>query len=273
MRIAILQMTSGIDPAENARFLTEGIAQAKARGAQILFTPEMSGAIDRDTRRSSENVTVESGDTVLQAVCTAAAEQGIWVQLGSLAIRQESGGKRHNRAYLIDNQGRICARYDKMHLFDVQLANGESWQESAIYRAGDGPTLAPTPWGPLGLTICYDLRFPALFQALAEGGATFISVPAAFTVPTGQAHWHLLLRARAIENACFIIAAAQTGLHADGRETYGHSLVVDPWGDVLLDAGTQPGLYLCDIEPEHVTKVLQRVPVRQHRRAITPVTL
>jgi len=173
---------------------------------------------------------------------------------------------------VIDGQGAIQARYDKMHLFDVDLATGESWRESAVYAPGEHAALAGTPWGGIGLSVCYDLRFAALYRALSDGGATILTVPAAFTVPTGKAHWHLLLRARAVESACFVIAAAQYGSHEDGRETYGHSLVVDPWGEVLLDMGEGAGLGFADLDPARIEDVRARVPVLRHRRPIPDVT-
>ncbi|HEY1125819.1 MAG TPA: carbon-nitrogen hydrolase family protein [Sphingobium sp.] len=268
MRAALLQMTAGIDPATNAAILVSAISDAKAAGANMLFTPEMSGCLDMDRARSAAVIRPEEADPVLAAVREAACAQGIWVQLGSLAIADPASGKRRNRAYLIDDQGEIRARYDKMHLFDVDLPSGESWRESSSYVGGEGAVVADTPWGRLGLTICYDLRFPALYQTVSEAGAVMAAIPAAFTVPTGEAHWHVLMRARAIENAMFVIAAAQVGQHEDGRLTYGHSLVVDPWGDVLLDAGDRPGIHLIDLPLAGIDDVRTRIPVLRHRRSI-----
>ena len=271
MRAALLQMTAGIDPAANAATLVAAIGEARAAGADMLFTPEMSGCLDRDRARSATAIRPEEADTVLSAVQAAAREHCIWVQLGSLAIDDPASGKRRNRSYLIDDRGEIRARYDKMHLFDVDLPTGESWRESNSYIGGEGAVLADTPWGKLGLTICYDLRFPALYQALSEAGAVIAAIPAAFTVPTGEAHWHVLMRARAIENAMFVIAAAQVGVHEDGRATYGHSLVVDPWGEVLLDAGHAPGVYIVDLPLDRIDDVRARIPVLHHRRPIAKV--
>jgi predicted amidohydrolase len=271
MRAALLQMTAGIDPAANAATLVAAIGEARAAGADMLFTPEMSGCLDRDRARSATAIRPEEADAVLSAVQAAAREQRIWVQLGSLAIDDPASGKRRNRSYLIDDRGEIRARYDKMHLFDVDLPTGESWRESNSYIGGAGAVLADTPWGELGLTICYDLRFPALYQALSEAGAVIVAIPAAFTVPTGEAHWHVLMRARAIENAMFVIAAAQVGVHEDGRATYGHSLVVDPWGEVLLDAGDAPGVYIVDLPLDRIDDVRARIPVLHHRRPIAKV--
>jgi predicted amidohydrolase len=237
----------------------------------MLFTPEMSGMLDRNRERALGKARAEADDEVLATVRAAAKEAGIWVHLGSLALKGE-GGKLVNRGFVIDGQGEIRARYDKIHLFDVDLPTGESWRESTMYQAGREAVVVPdTPVGKLGLTICYDLRFPALFERLSEAGAEVIALPAAFTVPTGRAHWQVLLRARAIEAELFLVAAAQAGRHEDGRETYGHSLVVDPWGEVLLEMGGEPGLEFAEIELDRIADVRARIPVHQHRRAIGPV--
>ena len=271
MRAALLQMTSGIDPAANARVLTEAIARAAAEGAAMLFTPEMSGLLDRDRARAGLAIVDEADDRVLAAVRDAAARAGLWVHVGSLAVRE--GDRWANRGFVIDDAGAIRARYDKLHLFDVDLANGESWCESAAYVAGEGAVVVDTPLGRVGLSICYDLRFPDLYRALSDAGATVLSVPSAFTRPTGAAHWHVLLRARAIEAGCFVLAAAQAGEHADGRATYGHSLAVDPWGEVLLDMGETAELGFVELDPARVAEVRARVPALAHRRAIPPVAL
>ncbi len=272
MRAALLQMTSGIDPAANAATMVAAVREAKAGGADMLFTPEMSGLLDRDRKRAAPHLQNEAGDLVLAAVRDAAAEAGLWVHVGSLALAGErDDGRLVNRGFVIDATGAIRAHYDKMHLFDVDLATGESWRESAVYAPGERAAMAETPWGGVGLSVCYDLRFAALYRALSDGGATILTVPAAFTVPTGQAHWHLLLRARAVESACFVVAAAQWGRHEDGRETYGHSLVVDPWGDVLLDMGDGTGVGFADIDSARVEDVRARVPVLKHRRPIPDV--
>jgi deaminated glutathione amidase len=269
MRIALLQMTTGIDPAANAAALVAAVREAAAGGAAMLFTPEMSGLLDRDRKRARAAIQTEANDNVLAAMRDAARVAGIWVNLGSLAIDPgRADGRLANRAFVIDTEGAVVARYDKMHLFDVDLATGESWRESGAYAAGDAAVVVETPVGSLGLSICYDLRFPALYAALSGAGATVLSIPAAFTVPTGEAHWHVLMRARAIENAAFVIAAAQTGHHEDGRTTYGHSLVVGPWGDVLLDMGDAPGLGFCDLPEDAVAEVRQRIPVIAHRRPV-----
>lgn len=267
MRIGVLQMTSGIDPAVNAATLVDAIGAAASNGAAMLFTPEMSGLIDRDRTRAAANIVLEDDDTVLRSVREAAAASGLWVHLGSLAIRRPDG-LFANRGFVIDGTGTIRARYDKMHLFDVDLPTGESWRESASYVAGEAAVVVDTPLGRLGASICYDLRFAGLYAALSDAGAMVLAVPAAFTRPTGAAHWEVLLRARAIESAAFVVAAAQTGQHADGRTTYGHSLVVDPWGEVLLDMGETPGLAFVDIDPARVADVRARIPVIAHRRPI-----
>lgn len=270
-RIALFQSTSGIDPDANAEALISAITEAARGGADMLFTPEMSGLLDRDPKRASVNLRSEEDDVVLARCRAAAREQGIWLHLGSLAIRL-GDGKVANRAYVIDPQGQVRARYDKIHLFDVDLPNGESWRESATYSAGrEAVVVDGTPVGRLGLTICYDLRFPALFARIAEAGAEAIAIPAAFTVPTGRAHWHVLQRARAIESGLFVIAAAQCGHHEDGRETFGHSLVIDPWGDVLLDMGRHGGVGFAQIDSARIAEVRAALPALNHRRAIDPV--
>jgi deaminated glutathione amidase len=234
----------------------------------MLFTPEMSGMLDRDRARALGKVRAEDEDLVLAAVCDAAAGAGLWVHLGSLAV-SGANGKLANRGFVIDAAGAVRARYDKIHLFDVDLASGESWRESALYEAGSGAVVVrDTPVGMLGLAICYDLRFPMLFQRLSEAGADVIAVPAAFTVPTGEAHWSVLLRARAIEAEAFVVAAAQAGVHEDGRATYGHSLVVDPWGTILTEMDAAPGLSFATIDLAQIGDVRARIPVLAHRREI-----
>jgi len=272
-RVALLQMTSGIEPARNAAMIVAAVRQAADGGAAMLFTPEMSNLIDRDRKRAAAHIVPEARDPVLAAVREVAAEAGIWVALGSLAVLRDqpvSGASYANRAFVINPAGAITARYDKLHMFDVDLATGESWRESNAYVPGEALGVAEgTPLGRLGLAICYDIRFPALFDALGRQGCDAIAIPAAFTVPTGRDHWHLLQRARAVEASAFVISAAQVGLHADGRETYGHSLVVDPWGEVLLDmGGEQAGLGFADIDPQRVASVRAQLPSLANRRTI-----
>ena len=267
-RIALFQSNAGIDPKANARALVEAIEKAAAGGAEILFTPEMSGLLDRDVQRARKNLRPEAEDLVLASVTEAAGKYRIWLHLGSLAVLAEND-KVANRGFVIDREGQVRARYDKIHLFDVDLPTGESWRESNTYSPGEGVVLVNgTPVGKLGLTICYDLRFPGLFARLAEADADLISVPAAFTVPTGKAHWHVLLRARAIEAGLFVVAAAQVGRHEDGRQTYGHSLVIDPWGDVLLDMGEEQGVGFADVDLARISDVRSRIPALSHRRPI-----
>lgn len=267
MRAAIFQMTSGIDPAANAAAIVEMVGRAAEQGADMLFTPEMAGYLDRNRARAADTLRSEADDPVLNAVREAAARHGLWVHLGSLPLKEEGGdGRWVNRSFMIDDKGGIRARYDKIHLFDVDLATGESWRESSVYRPGEEVVAVDTPWARMGLSVCYDMRFPDLYRALTNAGATMLLMPAAFTVPTGQAHWHVLLRARAIEAGCFVIAAAQTGRHQDGRETYGHSLVIDAWGEVLLDMGEEAGLALAEIDLSRVEEVRGRVPAIANRR-------
>ena len=272
-RIALFQATSGIDPAANADALVAAIEAARAGGAAMLFTPEMSGLVDRDRTRMRPKVRGEADDPVLARVREAAAKAGLWIHLGSLALGDEGSGKLVNRGFVIDSEGAIRARYDKIHLFDVDLPTGESWRESASYHPGESAVVVrDTPVGALGLSICYDLRFPALFERLSEAGAEVISVPAAFTVPTGQAHWHLLLRARAVEAGIFTVAAAQGGRHEDGRDTYGHSLVVGPWGEVLLDMEQRHGeLGFAEIDLGRIAEVRSRLPAISHRRPVPAI--
>lgn len=270
-RVALYQANTGIDPAANARALVAAVEEAASGGAAILFTPEMSGLLDRDRERAEAHLRVESEDEVLAAVRAAAARAGIWVHLGSLAIRGTSGGKLRNRGFLINKSGDLQTSYDKLHLFDVDLPTGESWRESAAYAPGGRAVVADSPAGSLGLSICYDLRFPDLYRALTDAGAQVLAIPAAFTVPTGRAHWHVLMRARAIEAGAYVVAAAQSGRHEDGRETYGHSLVVGPWGDVLLDMGEGEGVGFADIDLAELEAVRARLPALRHRRPIPPV--
>jgi deaminated glutathione amidase len=266
-RIALLQMTSGIDPQANARTIVAAVERAAGEGAAMLFTPEMSGLLDRDRKRAAAHIVPESRSPVLRAVREAAAAAGVWVALGSLAVARDDG-RWANRSLLIAPDGAIAARYDKIHMFDVDLAGGESWRESNAYAPGEQVVTAQTPLGRLGLTVCYDVRFPALFDALGRLACDAIAVPSAFTVPTGRAHWHLLMRARAVEASVWVVAAAQAGRHADGRETYGHSLVVDPWGEVVLDMGEEPGLGFATIDPARTAEVRAQLPSLVNKREI-----
>lgn len=267
-RIAVLQMCSGVEPGANAAAMVAALDSAAADGAAMLFTPEMSGLLDRDRTRAAGIIVAEDEDRVLGAMRDAAARTGAWVAIGSLAIRRDDG-RWANRSFVIDGNGAIVARYDKIHMFDVDLATGESWRESNAYAPGDAVVTVETPAGRLGLAICYDVRFPALFEELGRRRCDLIAIPAAFTVPTGKAHWHLLQRARAVEASAYVVAAAQAGRHQDGRETYGHSLVVDPWGEVLLDLGDRPGaLDFAEIDAARIAEVRRQLPSLANRRPI-----
>ena len=270
VRIAILQMTSGIDVGENAATIESALAEAKAGGAAMLFTPEMALLLDRDRPRAAAAVEGGAVMAAIERLQAAAARTALWLHIGSAPIADPAAAPRWvNRSLLIAPDGTIIARYDKLHLFDVALASGEAWRESAGYAPGDALAIADTPLGPLGLSICYDLRFGALYDRFGAAGCTAMAVPAAFTVPTGEAHWHILLRARAIEQGAHVIAPAQVGLHPDGRRTYGHSLVIGPWGEVLLDMGGEaPALGFADIDQDAVTRARTQLPAITHRRLL-----
>lgn len=268
MRIALHQMTSCIDPQRNASDMNDAIAKAAENGAVMYFSPEMAILVDRDRSRARKHMVNESHSLALQSLMAAAARHQIWVHIGSMPVLDEGADKLANRTIVISPDGAIVSRYDKMHLFDIDLASGESWRESSAYIGGEQPVVVQTPLGVMGLGICYDMRFPDLFSAYAKSGVDIITLPSAFTVPTGEAHWHTLLRARAIESEAFVIAAAQCGLHEDGRQTYGHSLVVDPWGTILLDMGNTPGLACVDVDLDTIARVRKQIPVHANRRAI-----
>ncbi len=269
MRAALLQMTSSDTPSENCETILEAIHQAD--GVDLILTPEVSNCVSASRARQTEVLALEEDDLTLEAVQNATAQRQVWVLLGSLALKTgDPDGRFVNRSFLIDPKGQIKARYDKIHMFDVTLDETESYHESKGYRPGEEAVLAETPWGGLGMTICYDLRFPALFRSLAQAGASILTVPSAFSPTTGRAHWEPLLRARAIETGCFVLAPAQTGDHTatagKPRKTYGHSFVVSPWGEVLLDAGTETGVFTVDLDLAQVAKARQRVPSLQHDR-------
>jgi predicted amidohydrolase len=261
----LVQMRSGLSPRANLETAVRLIGEARSAGADYVQTPEMTNILTIKREDLFAAIVEEEQDASLAALRELARRLGIFLHVGSLAIKI-SADKAANRAFLIDPKGEIAARYDKIHMFDVDLANGESYRESRNYRAGELAVVSDLPWGRLGLTICYDLRFPALYRALADAGASLLSVPAAFTRQTGEAHWHVLLRARAIENGCFVLAAAQGGKHENGRETFGHSLIVDPWGRVLAEGRAEPGIVLAQIDPAEVTTARSRVPSLQHGR-------
>ncbi|WP_413463250.1 carbon-nitrogen hydrolase family protein [Alteriqipengyuania lutimaris] len=261
-------MTSGVDPEANADTLIAGMAQAREGGADMLFAPEMALLLDRDRKHAGQTMAADGYPALVDRLRDVAREHAIWATFG-LPVRLENG-MLANRSLLIAPSGDIAGRYDKLHMFDVDLDSGESWRESNAYQPGEALSVTgETPAGRLGLTICYDIRFPALFDALGRAGCDMIAIPAAFTVPTGSAHWHTLVRARAIEASAFVVAAAQVGEHADGRRTYGHSLVVDPWGEVILDMeGEEAGLGFAEIDPSRIAKARAQVPSLANRRAI-----
>ena len=264
-RVGLIQMRSCRTPQANIDAAAKLIGEAKTGGADYVQTPEMTNIMEASREKLFAAIVPEENDATLATFRELARALGIFVHVGSLAVKA-SADKAVNRSFLIDRRGDIAARYDKIHMFDVDLKGGESYRESRSYRPGELGVVADLPWGRLGLTICYDLRFPALYRALAEAGATFLAIPSAFTRQTGEAHWHVLMRARAIENGSFVFAAAQGGDHENGRATFGHSLVVDPWGRVIAEGGTEPGVVFADIDPAEVATARARVPSLQHGR-------
>ncbi len=264
-KVACIQPSSTRDVDENIATVGAMIERARRDGADLICTPENVAMIEPNRTLRLQKAAPEKSHPALAAFRDVAARTGAWVLIGSLAIRLEND-RLANRSYLIDGAGNVVAWYDKIHMFDVDLPGGESYRESASFRPGDRAVVAATPWGPVGLTICYDLRFPHLYRALAQAGAMYITVPSAFTRPTGRAHWHVLLRARAIETGCFIFAPAQCGEHAEGRKTYGHSLIVAPWGEILADGGEDVGVIAADIDPAKVHEARRMVPSLQHDR-------
>jgi deaminated glutathione amidase len=267
---ALVQMTSGIDPDANLVAIDRAMSEAAAGGAVMAFLPEMSLLLDRDRARSAAHIASEADSPWPAALQALAQKHGLWLHSGSIPLLADDGARRVNRSHIIAADGSIRARYDKIHMFDVTLPSGENWTESAAYAGGDALAVVETPLGQLGLSICYDLRFPELYRALTERGATVVAIPAAFTVSTGEAHWHVLMRARAIETGCHIIAAAQSGTHADGRQTYGHSVAVDPWGSVLADAGpdgseTGYRVILAPVASAALDRARQSIPLARSR--------
>jgi predicted amidohydrolase len=267
-----VQFTSARDYEPNIRVVCDLVRRSRDVGADFVLTPENTGLTEPVGRLRREKARDEANHPVLAALREVARETGVWLLIGSLAVdlsrEPETQGERRlaNRSYLVDPSGAVLARYDKVHMFDVDLPGGESYRESAVFKPGERTALVALPWGVLGLTVCYDLRFPHLYRALAQGGADFLTVPSAFTVPTGKAHWHVLLRARAIENGCFVFAPAQCGTHAEGRKTYGHSLIVAPWGEILAEAAEEPGFILAEIDPAKVAEARRAVPSLGHDR-------
>jgi deaminated glutathione amidase len=263
--VGLVQMRAGVSPSANLDAAVRLIEEAKNAGADYVQTPEMSNIMEVKRERLFAALAPEESDASLAGFRELARRLGIFVHIGSLAIKV-GPEKAVNRSFLIDRSGDIVARYDKIHMFDVDLAGGESYRESRSYRPGEIAVSCDLPWGRLGLTVCYDLRFPALYRALAEAGSSFLAIPSAFTKQTGEAHWHVLNRARAIENGVFVLAAAQGGSHENGRETYGHSLVVDPWGRVVAEGGTEPGVVLAKVDPAEVSAARAKIPSLQHGR-------
>jgi predicted amidohydrolase len=264
-RVGLVQMRAARTPAVNVDAVAKLVAAAKAGGADYVQTPEMTNIMEMHRDALFAALAEEAHDTSLAAFRDLARTHAVWLHIGSMAVRV-SPDRAANRSFLIDPRGEIVARYDKIHMFDVDLSGGESYRESRTYRAGERAIVADLPWGRLGLSICYDLRFPALYRALAEAGATFLSIPSAFTRQTGEAHWQVLMRARAIETGSFVLAAAQAGLHENGRETYGHSIVVDPWGRVLAEGDAEPGVVFADIDPAAISATRSRIPSLEHGR-------
>jgi predicted amidohydrolase len=266
---ACVQLNSGRDIEPNLRIATDLVRRARDAGADLIMTPEVSDMIEPKRSLRLEKSRDEASHPMLAGFRELARETGAHLLLGSIMLRESGAERLCNRSFLIAPDGNILARYDKIHMFDVDLPGGESYRESAVFRPGERAVVAPLPWGVLGMSVCYDLRFPHLYRALAQGGADFLVVPAAFTVPTGKAHWHVLLRARAIENGCFVFAPAQTGEHAEGRRTYGHSLIVAPWGEILAEAPDEVGFIKAEIDLARVAEARRAVPSLAHDRPFT----
>ncbi len=270
-RLGLIQMCAGDDPAQNAQTAAAMVNEAADQGAEFVLTPEVTNCLSSSRTHQRAVLTSEDQDITLSTLRDAAAKRGVWVLIGSLGLTtDDADGRFANRSFLITPTGEIAARYDKIHMFDVDLGDGESFRESDGYRPGDQAVVAQTDFAPVGMSICYDLRFPYLYRDLAQAGAQILTVPAAFHPVTGAAHWHVLLRARAIETGCFVVAPAQTGTHpttrGKPRQSYGHSLVVAPWGDVLADGGTDAGIVFADIDLKQVAEARKRVPSLTHDR-------
>jgi predicted amidohydrolase len=267
-RAACVQMRSGLEISSNVNQATALIREAKSLGADFVATPEVTSLFEAESDRLFSKVLIQDDDAALKAFQALAAELDIWLLIGSMPIRVAER-QCANRSFLIAADGHIAATYDKIHMFDVDLPNGEVYRESRNFRRGERAVVSTMPWGKLGLSVCYDLRFPQLYRALAKAGASFLTIPAAFTHTTGMAHWHVLQRARAIETGCYVIAPAQGGKHENGRHTFGHSLIVDPWGAIIAEAGDDPCVILADIDPAKVTDARTRVPALTHDRPFT----
>lgn len=269
VRAACIQMRSTTDVATNLEEALRLIRVAAAEGAEFIATPEMTNLLDIRPGQARPKIKLEAEDACLDALSALAAELGVTLLIGSLAVALPDDDRFANRSFLIGPDGSVLARYDKIHMFDVEVGDGQTYRESKAYRAGREAVLARTPIAQVGMTICYDVRFPHLYRTLAQAGAELITVPAAFTRVTGAAHWHALLRARAIETGCFVLAPAQGGLHEDGRETYGHSLIVSPWGEILAEAkGEEPGIIFADLDLDQVAKARARIPALHNDQEI-----
>ncbi len=267
---ACIQLTSGTEPAENLKVTTELVEEAASSGADFISTPEVTNMMEPHKAAAREKAQLEEDDITLKALRELAVKHEKWIHAGSLVIKKPDEERLANRAFVITPKGEIAAKYDKIHMFDVELDNGETHKESSAYAPGEQAVTTDLPWGRAGLSICYDVRFSHLFQELAKkGGAEFFVTPAAFTYTTGSAHWHILQRARAIENGCFVIAAAQCGKHSEKRQTYGHSVIVDPWGEVLADGGEEIGITMATLDMEQVAKRRQQVPNLKNIRDFT----
>jgi len=267
-RTACIQNTANRNIGANIAWVCERISEAHAEGADFITMPETVGLIEPVNEQIPDNCYSEEVDAGLGAFRHAASTLGVTILVGSQLIKT-ADERIVNRSFLLDTQGEIVARYDKLHMFDIELSSGEFYRESDIIAPGDKAVLATTPWGKLGMSICYDLRFAALYRTLAQNGAQFITIPAAFTQTTGKAHWHTLVRARAIETACYVIAPNQCGHHVDKRKSWGHSLIVDPWGEILADGGAEPGIIYADIDLSKVDKARSMIPALKHDRAFT----
>lgn len=277
MKAALVQLTSTDDPTTNTKMVVDAVARAASQGATFVLTPEVTNCVSTSRKHQQRVLVDEDNDPVLSAVREQAATLGIHLLLGSIAVTcDDPDGRFANRSFLIDPAGDIIGRYDKIHMFDVSIDAQESYRESAGYRPGEETIVVPTPFGQIGMAICYDMRFPALSLALAQAGASILTYPSAFSPVTGQAHWETLLRARAIETGCWVLAPAQTGQHPTSagrsRETYGHSLAVNPWGEVVLDAGVTPGVFVIDLEPDRVNDARRKVPAYRHARSFAAPT-
>ena len=270
VKVACVQLTSTTEVTRNVEIASALIREAHAAGAQLVGLPEVVNLMQRNRRKAAEEIRPQDAEPALRAFRDLAAELGIWLLSGSLVIKPTDDERNVNRSFLIDDKGRIVASYDKIHMFDVDLANGESFRESKAFRPGDRAVVAKTPWGGIGMTVCYDVRFPYLYRALAKAGADILTVPSAFTRQTGRAHWHTLLQSRAIETGCFVMAPAQCGVHEDGRETYGHSLIVAPWGEVLADGGDEPGVITAELDIAQVAKARGMIPSLYNDRDYAP---